>query len=274
MRVPKNLDQWKNKNMRYLSSIIVLLLPFVFAGCFETREEIARQREEQEVRSTLQQNVMQAGQGIDKVQAEIGRLQGRVEEVEHQRKKDMSGFNSAQNSEQKSTEKAIQELSAKVAALQEAQNTLFEEVKKIHEEALAERSRPAPAPTGSKKKGQAAAGNYESALTAYKAQDFATATAGFRSYIEASPKAKRALEARYYMADSLFKQKQYEQAAAEFGTVHDKTPTSFLGRRSALRLAQSFKSMGKTKDAKAFVELLVQESPNSDEAKTAKKMFK
>ena len=260
--------------MRHL---LILVIPFFLAGCFETREQIARQKEEQEVRNSLQQNVMQAGQGLDHVQAEIGRLQGRVEEIEHQRKKDMSGFSSARDNEQKGTEKAIQELSAKVTALQEAQNTLFEEVKKLHEDALAERSRPAPTASPSKKKGNQGAvapGNFDSALAAYKAQDYGSATAGFRGYLEASPKAKRALDARYYLADSLFKQKQYEQAAAEFGTVHDKSPTSFYGRRSALRLAQSFKQMGNTKDAKAFAELLVQESPNSEEAKTARKMIK
>lgn len=260
--------------MRNLSHLLILVIPFLFAGCFETREQIARQKEEQEVRSTLQQNVMQAGQGLDKVQAEIGRLQGRVEEIEHQRKKDMSGLSSARDTEQKSTDKAIQELSAKVAALQEAQNALFEEVKKMREEALSERSRPAPAPGAEKKKGASAGGSYDSSLTAYKAHDFATASSGFRGFLDANAKSKRAIEARYYLADSLFKQKEYEQAAAEFGTVHDKSPTSFFGRRSALRLAQSFKSMGKTKDAKAFAELLVQESPNSDEAKTARKMFK
>ena len=106
--------------MRHL---LICLIPFFLAGCFETREQIARQREEQEVRSNLQQNVMQAGQGLDKVQAEIGRLQGRVEEIEHQRKKDINGFASSRENEQKSTEKAIQELSAKVTAMQEAQNT-------------------------------------------------------------------------------------------------------------------------------------------------------
>jgi TolA-binding protein len=161
--------------------------------------------------------------------------------------------------------------------MQEAQNTFFEEVKKLHEEALSEHSRPAPAASPSKKKGNQGAvapGNFDSALAAYKAQDFAGASSGFRGFLEASPKAKRALEARYYLADSLFKQKQYEQAAAEFGTVHDKSPTSFYGRRSALRLAQSFKQLGKIKDAKAFAELLVAESPNSEEAKTARKMFK
>ncbi|MGZ3718741.1 MAG: tetratricopeptide repeat protein, partial [Bdellovibrionota bacterium] len=245
-----------------------------FTGCFQTREEIAREKEDQEVRSNLQQNVAEYGQGLDKVQADIGRLQGRIEELEHQRKKEIAGIATAREAEQKTNEKAIQELTAKVTAMQEAQNALFEEVKKIREESVSER--PKAVSTG-KKKGSTQASptaNFDAALSAYKAHDYAAASNGFRAFLEGSPKSKRALDARYYLADSLFKQKDYEQAVVEFGSVHEKAPTTFYGRRSALRLAQSFKSMGKGKDAKAFAQLLEQESPDSEEAKTARKMFK
>jgi TolA-binding protein len=256
---------------------VALVLPFVFFGCFKTREEIAREKEQQDVQSTLQQNIVQNNEGLDAVKADLGRLQGRMDELEHNRKKEMNGFAESQEKQQKSLAAAVDELSKKVASLQEAQNALFEEVKKLHEDALV-----APARVGTipKKKGSssakapAAPASFDNALTAYKARDYASASAGFRAYLEASPKAKKALDAHYYLGDSLFKQKQYEQAVVEFGTVQEKTPTSFYGRRSSLRLAQSFKAMGKTKDAKAFAQLLIDASPDSEEAKTARKMFK
>ncbi len=56
--------------------------------------------------------------------------------------------------------------------------------------------------------------------------------------------------------------------------VHEKSPTTTLGRKSTLRIAQSFKAMGKPKDAKAFAQLLVQSSPDSEEAKAARKLLK
>jgi TolA-binding protein len=250
----------------------VLLIPFVLAGCFKTRDEIAREKEDQEVRSTLQQNIVDYNQTLDRLQGDMGKLQGRIDELEHQRKKEMSGLAASQDNEQKSTQKAIQELTAKIGALQDAQNALFEEVKKMREDSLNERARPAPAPAGAKKKGIGA--SYGAALSAYKGRDYAGAIAGFRAYLEADPKSKRALEARYYLADSLFKQKSYQEAVVEFGAVRDKAPATFFGRRSTLRLAQSFKAMGKVKDAHAFAQLLVQESPASAEARTARKMLK
>ena len=56
--------------------------------------------------------------------------------------------------------------------------------------------------------------------------------------------------------------------------VHEKAPTTNIGRQSTLRLAQSFKAMGKEKDAKAFAQLLVQGAPTSKEAAQARKLLK
>jgi TolA-binding protein len=254
--------------------LLVLTFPFFLFGCFKTREEIAREKEDQEVRSTLQQNVVEYNQSMEQLRGDMAALKGRVDEMEHARKKDMSGFASAQEGKEKALAQSIEDLKTRLASLQEAQNALFEEVKKMREDSIA------PAPTRaaipSKKKGNRGAppASFDAAVAAYKARDYAAASAGLRGYLDANPKGKHALDAHYYLGDSLFKQKEFEQAVVEFGTVHEKAPTTFYGRRSALRLAQSFKAMGKTKDARAFAQLLVQESPDSEEAKTARKMFK
>ena len=70
---------------RYARHVLILVLPFAFAGCFKTREDIAREKEDQEVRSNLQQNIVDYNQGLDKIQTDLGRLQGRLDEIEHQR---------------------------------------------------------------------------------------------------------------------------------------------------------------------------------------------
>lgn len=256
--------------MKMRTLLICTVLPFLFSGCFKTRQEIAREKEEGEVRTNLQQNIVEYNQNLEKAQADIGRLQGRIEELEHVRKKEMSGLMSGRDSEQKT----IEDLKAQVAALQQTQNTLFEEIKRLKEDNLAAASgRPSAPPPGAKKKGSAGA-SYESGVSAYKAKDYASAAANFQSYLEANPKSKRALDARFHLADSLFKQKDFERAVVEFGVVHEASPTSTLGRKSTLRIAQSFQSLGKVKDAKAFAQLLVQSSPNSAEAKAARKLLK
>ena len=79
-----------------LHAFVLVLLPVMFFGCFKTRDEIAREQEQQEVQDSLQKNVVEYSQDLDKVQADIGKLQGRVDEIEHQRKKEMSGYADSQ----------------------------------------------------------------------------------------------------------------------------------------------------------------------------------
>lgn len=255
--------------MKKRNFLIALLVPFLFAGCFKTRNEIAREREEQEVRSNLQQNIVEYNEGLEKAQAEIGRLQGRIEELEHTRRKEMSGLQSGRESELKSQE----ELRNRLAALQESQNALFEEIKRLKEENLAlsgeRRSTGSP---GAKKK--VISPSFGAAVSAYKAKNYQAAAEQFRAFLDANPKSKNALDAHYYLGDILFQQKDYSSAVVEFGVVHERSPATTVGRRSTLKIAQSFKAMGKDKDAMAFAQLLVQSSPKSSEAAQARKLLK
>jgi TolA-binding protein len=259
--------------MKKQNWLLVLALPIFLSGCFKTRDQIAREREEREMRAQLQQNVVESAQNLEKMQAEIGRLQGKIEELEYQRKKEMSSVVSSREG----TEKNVIELRSKLEETQKTQAMLIEELKKQKEENLQliknlEKTRTStPAPSVSGKKGSS---NFDSALTAYKAKDFDAASVGFRSYLEGNPKSKKASDARFLLADSLYKQKKFEDAIVEFGVIHEKNPSSLLGRKSTLKIAESFKAMGKEKEAKAFAQMLMQTNPNSAEAKAARKILK
>lgn len=249
-------------------ALLVALIPFLFAGCFKTRQEIAREREEQEVRANLQQNIVEYNEGLEKAQAEIGRLQGRIEELEHVRRKEMSGLQSGRESEQKT----VDELKERLASLQESQTALFEEIKRLKEENLALSAERRASPAGAKKKVDKP--RFQDAVAAYRSKDYEAAAQEFRAYIDANPKAKNTLDAHYYLGDILFLNKDFAAAVVEFGVVHERSPSTPLGRKSTLKIAQSFKAMGKDKDAKAFAQLLVQGSPSSPEANQARKLLK
>lgn len=261
-------------------SFLLVLCCVLLTSCFRTRAEIAQEKAEKERQAALQQEVIEYNQNMERMQAEMGRLQGKLEELEHQRKKEQSTFSSSQEG----TEKNVGELKARLEEQQKTQATLFEEMKRLKEENLqllknmekARSSAPAGASatggSGAQKKN--AASSFESALTAYKAKDYEASASAFRGYLQSYPKGKRAADARYFLADSLYRQKAYTDAIVEFGALHEQAPASALGRKSALRIAESFKALGKDKDAKAFAQLLVQSSPNSAEAKQARKFLR
>lgn len=258
---------------RTLLTLLALTLSLTLTGCFRTRADIAKEREEREAKAAAYQAQVDNQQNAEKLQAELGRLQGKIEELEFQRKKEMSSVSS--NTE--GNAKSVAELKKNLDEMQKSQTVLFDEIKRLREEnlqLLKNSSKPrddsTSAPAGQKK---STGGSYTSALTAYKAKDYEAAVNGFRNYLS-NPKAKKAIDARFLMADSLYKQKAYQEAIVEFGTVQEKAPATALGRKSTLKIAESFKALGKDKDAKAFAQLLMQTAPNSVEAKQARKFLK
>lgn len=254
-----------NKKILLVLAASITLLP----GCFKTRAEIAREKEEKELRASLQQNVAESNQGVERLQAEIGRLNGKIEELEFQRKKEMTAY----GTNREASDKNVAEMKARMEEMQKTQTMLLDELKRMKEENVQllknmDRPRAAPAPSGKKKN------SFEAALTAYKAKDYDSAIGGFRSFIEMNPKSKKALDARFMLAHSLYKKKEYTDAIMEFSVIHEKSPTTALGRKSILKIAESFKALGKDKDARTFAQILQSSSPNSAEAKQAKKFLK
>lgn len=257
-----------------LSLTVVLL----FTGCFKTRDELAREKEERESRTNIQQNMVEYNQSFDRMQVEMGKLQGRIEELEFQRKKEMSALNSSREG----TDKNVGDLRSKLEELQKGQTALFEEMKKLKEDnlqmlkALSEKAHSAsaaPSATGGVQKKNTNA-SFEAALNSYKSKDCDGAIDGFRAYLESRANAKKAIDAHYYIGDCLFKRKSYNEAIVEFAVVHEKALKSAWGRKSTLKIAESFHALGKNKDAKAFAQILVDSSPQSEEAKKARKYLK
>lgn len=257
--------------MKTLFSILVVLALIPLSGCFKTRAEIAREREEKEVQSNMQQNIVESSEAMNRLQAENGRLQGRIEELEHQRKKEMSTLYSSKEG----TDKNVNELKSKLDELQKAQLALFEEMKKLKEENIqlvkASGEKPKSSSSGSKKN---AGNSFEGGVSAYKSKDFDSAADAFRAYLAENPKSKKAMDAHFLLGESLFKTKKYNEAIVEFSVPQEKSPKSTMGRKSALRIAESFKAMGKDKDAKAFAQILIESNPGSEEAKAAKRFLK
>jgi TolA-binding protein len=260
--------------MSRFSFVLVALAAFlVLSGCFRTRADIAKEREAKEVRTSLQQSVVEYNQSVERIQADVGRLQGKIEEIEHHRKREMGTY--AASSE--GLAKTVGDLKVKVEELQKSQATLFDEIKRLREENVQmlrtlSRSAPAAAPASGQKKNTGA--SFTDAMNAYRAKNYSAAAAGFRAYLAAYPRGRQVLNARYHLGDSLYRMKEYTDAIAEFGVVHERSPASSLGRRSTLRIAESFKALGKDKEASAFAQLLVKASPDSQEAKRAKRFLR
>lgn len=248
-------------------ALICLALPLVLSGCFKTRAEIEREKQQQEVQQSLHKNVYETTETLQQTQAQVARLQGRMEELEHNRRKD--------DDEKRKALAGITEkltlIEQRLSKSDETEAALIEEIKKIKEDNIRMLSQPAA--QGAKKKGSPDKGAYQLAMEAFKAKRYEEAADQFTKYAEANGKAANALKARYYAGASHFALKNWAEAIMSYSFVYDKNPQDPLWKKSTLKIAESFQRMGKKKDARPFALSLVEKHPDSTEAKQAKKFL-
>lgn len=246
--------------------IFLLAVCSFLPACFRTHAEIEKEREEREAKNALQENVASYAESIEGIKARLGQLQGRMEEIENDRKREVSSALGAR----KEQEEKLDLMQKRLEVLEKSQNVFFEQIKKIAEEKSFTQS---AAPLAKKSQKKNFPNTYEAGLKEFKAKHYQAAAGVFDSFLKENPRTKHFVEANYYKGEALYYQKDYAAAILSFGAVQEKSPISTMGRKATLRMAESFHALGKEKEAKTFARLLVEGSPNSEEAKKAKRFL-
>ena len=119
------------------------------------------------------------------------------------------------------------------------------------------------------KEPQEAQDEYKQALHALNDQQYDKAIQQFRTFQRKYPNSDMADDAQYWVGESYFNQKDYNRAILEFNDVlkyrrGDKVPAALL------RQAQAFLEIGDRTDARLILQKLVNDHPNSEQAKEAR----
>jgi tol-pal system protein YbgF len=109
-------------------------------------------------------------------------------------------------------------------------------------------------------------------MTLYKQKSYGPAVDKFQQFLKDHPRGDKAIEARYYLADSLLQEKKYDEAIVEFSKVVDGHPKSSFAPPALLKQAQAFKAQGKSKVSNLVLEKLIADYPKSPEAVQARKL--
>jgi len=110
---------------------------------------------------------------------------------------------------------------------------------------------------------------YRAGLRAFQDQQFDKAVQQFRLFQRKYPNSEMADDAQYWIGESYFSQKDYNRAILEFNDVlkyrkGDKVPAALL------RQAQAFIEIGDKTDARLILQKLLNDHPNSEQARDAK----
>lgn len=101
-------------------------------------------------------------------------------------------------------------------------------------------------------------------------QAYDMATEGFKLYIEKYPDGENIEQAYIYLGDAYLEQGQTRPAAVAYATVLQQFPNSKIIPTARLKYARSIIPLGKTEEAKRYLNSVVQDFGRSPEARLAK----
>jgi tol-pal system protein YbgF len=139
-----------------------------------------------------------------------------------------------------------------------------------------ERPVPAPAPPSAPKPAVSSAPGdkpYTEGMHLYHAKKYGEARNQLYQYLKSQPKGPKVPEARYYLADSFYRENKFQEAAVEFNKLR-KFPKSILAPAGLLRQGLCYKNLQQMSTYRITLQKLVKGYPNSPEAKEAQKMLK
>jgi len=115
---------------------------------------------------------------------------------------------------------------------------------------------------------------YTKGLDAFKAGDMPAAREIFTRFLEQYPKHDLAANAHYWVGETYYSEKSYEQAILAFQEVIKNFPTKDKVPAAMLKQAMAFNAINDAKSAKYVLKKLEESFPKSDEAAKAKELLR
>lgn len=115
---------------------------------------------------------------------------------------------------------------------------------------------------------------YEKAYSYYRNRDFKNARRLFEEYIKKFPKGKWIGQAYFWIGESYFQEKNYEEAILNYQKLIDLPGWHPLKPTAMFNQAKAFKSLGDTEAYRLLLKKIITQYPNSKEAEMAKKLLK
>ncbi|HEU4344308.1 MAG TPA: tol-pal system protein YbgF [Candidatus Binatia bacterium] len=244
-------------------------------GASGTQAEIASLRSDvdairsniADTRATLQQldrDFRAVKETIDETRYQMGRQLGQSSREGDQRVKDlearlvkMDEALKAQENQLKAREEELKQLRESLAA-QSAQAALPP-------------AEPAEAPAA---ESDAIKRDYGAATRALEQKDYKLAIGRFRDFLKKHPKSRLANNAQYWIGESYFALRQFDQAILEFDAVRRKYPQGEKVPAALLKQGFAFAELGEKVNARLILQEVVEKYPQSPEAARAKQRLK
>lgn len=229
-------------------------------------------------RQPLRKNQAAVGAQLDRIELELGRLNGQLEESAAMYSRNGERISEIQQNQMES----MLEIRKNVEDLQRALNLManylgLEELA-VSSKAIRPREKqggkaePASGKVQTAKKLPAsnAEEHYGSALQLFRGGQYDAARGEFQSYLERYPKTDLADNAQFWLGECYYAEKRFREAIAAYDKTIKQYPKSDKVSSAMLKQGMAFLELGDKTAGKILLKKVVKGYPNSNQAKIAK----
>ena len=225
----------------------------------------------------LRRNQAAVGAQLDRMEVELGRLGGQLEEtavMNARNEERISALQSEQMTALLEMQKNVDDLQRRLSllanylGLQELAVAPKPQGQAEKRSAGAEKSAGATQ-TAKKYPSLGADEHYGKAFELFRAGKFQLARAEFKSYLERYPKTDLADNAQFWLGECYYAEKKYREAIAAYNETIQKYPKSDKVSSALLKQGMAFLELGDKTAGKILLKKVVKGYPNSNQAKIA-----
>ena len=207
---------------------------------------------------------------LEKVEREISSLKELIEETRHQVGRQID--HTSREGDQR-----VKDLEARLGKLEGGFKAQGEQLK-LREDELKEVRKglqlPAEATEMASAENETIRRDYEGAWRNLEKRDYRIAIARFKDFQKKHPKSNLAANAQYWIGESHYALREFDQAIIEFDAVRTKYPEAVKVPAALLKQAYAFAELGENTNARLLLQEIVEKYAQTPEATQAKQKLK
>ncbi|MBD67004.1 MAG: hypothetical protein CME62_17515 [Halobacteriovoraceae bacterium] len=246
-----------------------LLLPFLLVSCFKTAEQIKREEQVDLQLKQSQKLVSELSSQVQVLQNQLAVTTGQIEELDHTSKKQLQD-------KQQTYAQSLEQINEKLNLIEEDNKKLNEKLVVLQNDVNAQKSYIKKVTgTLSKMSGTSTRSSASQLQEAHKQFEKNNYDKAKDLYLQVLSDGKinnaQKNHVRFNVGLISYMDKKYDEGLVYFSKIYTKWPKSSFAPRSLLYIARSFDKLGKKDEAAASYQELINNYPQSNHAKTAKK---
>ena len=229
-------------------------------------------------RQPLRKNQAAVGAQLDRIELELGRLNGQVEEAAAMNTRNGERIGEIQQEQMESMLEMRKDVEDLQRALNQMASSLGLQELAVSSKQGSQRVKPAAkakssSGTGQTAKKQAASSaeeHYDNALQLFRGGQYSSARGEFQSYLTKYPKTDLADNAQFWLGECYYAEKSYREAIAAYEKTIKQYPQSDKVSSAMLKQGMAFVELGDNTAGKILLKKVVKTYPNTNQAKIAK----